>query len=97
MPCYAIEHITVHNPEGYKKYAEQVPATIAAHGGKYLVRGGECKDIEGTMPHDRHVVIEFPTREALAGWYYSADYQEILKIRLANAKELMTTVDGFEG
>ena len=97
MACYTIGHITVHNMEGYKEYAAKVPATIAAHGGKYLVRGGDCKDIEGEMPHDRHVVLEFPTREALEGWYYSPEYQEILKIRLANSTGIMTTVDGFEG
>ncbi len=97
MPCYTIGHITVHNMEGYKKYADQVPATIAAHGGKYLVRGGDCKDIEGKMPHDRHVVLEFPSREALEGWYYSPEYQAILSIRLANSEGVMTTVDGFDG
>ncbi len=97
MTCYAIGHITVTNMEGYKDYAAKVPATIAAHGGKYLVRGGACKDVEGSMPHDRHVVLEFPSRAALEGWYNSSEYQAILKIRLANSEGVMTTVDGFEG
>lgn len=97
MPCYSVGHITVHNPEGYKEYAAQVPATIAAHGGRYLVRGGNSNDVEGKMPHDRHVVLEFPTREALEGWYFSDEYQKILKIRLANSEGVMTFVDGFEG
>lgn len=97
MACYTIGHITVTNMEGYKEYAAQVPATIAKHGGKYLVRGGTSNDIEGSMPHDRHVVLEFPTREALEGWYNSPEYQKILKIRLANSEGVMTVVDGFEG
>lgn len=97
MPCYVIGHITVTNMEGYKEYVAQVPATIAAHGGKYLVRGGDCKDIEGSMPHNRHVVLEFPSRQALEGWYYSDEYQKILTIRQANSEGIMTTVDGFEG
>ncbi|OED39841.1 hypothetical protein AB833_13750 [Chromatiales bacterium (ex Bugula neritina AB1)] len=97
MSCYAIGHITVTNPDGYKEYAAQVPALIAAHGGKYLVRGGECTDVEGTMPHQRHVVLEFPTRQSLEGWYHSAEYQQILKIRLANSEGVMTIVDGFDG
>ena len=94
MPCYAVGHITVTNMEGYKKYAEKVPATIAAHGGKYLVRGGNCTVVEGHMPHDRHVVLEFPSREALEGWYNSAEYQEILKIRLTNSDGVMSIIDG---
>ena len=97
MPCYAVGHITVKNPEGYKDYAAQVPATIAAHGGKYLVRGGTATDVEGSMPHDRHVVLEFPSREALEGWYNSPEYQTILKSRLGNSEGVMTIVDGFEG
>ena len=97
MAWYTVGHITVTDMEGYKEYAAQVPATIAAHGGKYLVRGGECKDVEGSMGHDRHVVLEFPTREALEGWYNSPEYQKILKIRLANSEGVMTMVEGFSG
>lgn len=97
MACYSVGHITVTNPEGYKEYAAKVPETIAAHGGKYLVRGGACTDVEGKMPHDRHVVLEFPSREALEGWYHSPEYQKLLKIRLANSEGVMTFVDGFDG
>ena len=97
MPCYTVGHITVTNMDGYKEYAAQVPATIAAHGGRYLVRGGHATDIEGEMPHPRHVVVEFPTRAAAEGWYFSPEYQEILKIRLANSEGVMTMVDGFDG
>ena len=96
MPCYSVGHITVTNPEAYKEYVAQVPATIAAHGGRYLVRGGHATDVEGKMPHDRHVVLEFPSREALEGWYNSPEYQAILPIRLANSTGVMTIVDGIE-
>lgn len=96
MACYTIGHITIHNLEGYQAYAAQVPATIAAHGGRYLVRGGDSTNVEGDMTHNRHVVLEFPTREALEGWYNSPEYQKILKIRLANSEGIMTIVDGVE-
>lgn len=97
MACYSVGHITVTNMEAYKEYAAQVPAIIAAHGGRYLVRGGAATDVEGQMPGDRHVVLEFPDRAAAEGFYFSAEYQEILKIRLANSTGVMTIVDGFEG
>lgn len=96
MPCYTVGHITVNNPEGYQEYARQVPATIAAHGGEYLVRGGTATDIEGTMPHDRHVVLRFASREVAEAWYTSPEYQAILPIRLANSTGVMTIVDGYE-
>lgn len=96
MACYTIGHITVTNPEGYKEYAAQVPPTIAKHGGEYLVRGGHATDIEGKMPHDRHVVLRFASREAAEGWYNSPEYQAILPIRLAYSTGMMTMVDGYE-
>ncbi|MEM7422609.1 MAG: DUF1330 domain-containing protein [Pseudomonadota bacterium] len=97
MPCYSVGHITVTNMEGYKQYAAKVPATIASHGGRYLVRGGETTVVEGEMPHDRHVVVEWPDRATAEGWYNSPEYREILKIRLANSTGVMTIIDGFDG
>lgn len=96
MACYTLGHITVTNMEGYQEYARQVPATIAAHGGAYLVRGGHATDVEGAMPHDRHVVVRFADRAAAEGWYNSPEYQAILPIRLANSTGVMTIVDGHE-
>ncbi len=97
MACYAVGHITVTNMEGYKGYAAKVPATIASHGGKYLVRGGHATVIEGEMEHDRHVVVEWPDRATAEAWYNSPEYQEILKIRLATSHGVMTLIDGFDG
>ena len=96
MACYTIGHITITNMEGYQEYVARVPATIAAHGGEYLVRGGHATDIEGSMPHDRHVVLRFPDRATAEAWYYSPEYQEILPLRLGNSTGVMTIVDGYE-
>ncbi|MEM1159806.1 MAG: DUF1330 domain-containing protein [Pseudomonadota bacterium] len=97
MPCYSIGHISVTNPEAYKEYVEKAPETIAAHGGRYLVRAGHATVVEGGFQNDRHVVLEFPTREALEGWYNSPEYQAVLPIRLANSTGDMVFVDGFDG
>lgn len=97
MPCYTVGHITVTDMDGYQEYAAQVPATIAKHGGRYLVRGGPATDVEGKMPHDRHVVLEWPDRATAEGWYTSPEYQAILPIRLANSTGVMTIVDGYDG
>ena len=97
MACYSIAHITVTNPEGFKEYQGQVPATIAQYGGRYLVRGGDATDIEGAMPYSRHVVVEFPDRATAERWYNGPEYQAILPLRLANAEGCVTIVDGYEG
>jgi uncharacterized protein (DUF1330 family) len=37
----------VSDPERYKEYMAAAPATIAAAGGEYLVRGGKSETLEG--------------------------------------------------
>jgi uncharacterized protein (DUF1330 family) len=95
--AYVIGQITVHNPEGYAKYAKQVPATLAQYGGKYLVRGGKSTQVEGVAQGDRRVVIEFASREAAETWYNSPEYQAIVPHRKANSEGHIAIVDGFEG
>ena len=37
MAAYVIADVNVTNPELFKKYSEQVPATVEQYGGKYLI------------------------------------------------------------
>jgi len=94
---YLIGQVTVLNPEGYTQYSQHVPATLAQHGGKYLVRGGHSDQLEGKAQANRQVVIEFPSREAAEAWYHSPEYQAILPHRKANSEGHIAIVDGFEG
>jgi uncharacterized protein (DUF1330 family) len=96
MSAYVIGHMSVTNPEGYKDYAAQVPATLAAHGGAFIVRGGHATTLEGEMPHGRHVVIRFPDRAAAEAWYNSPVYQEIVSIRFAHSSGVLMIVDGYD-
>lgn len=96
MPkAYLIGQITITNPEGYAHYASQVPQTIAAYGGQYLVRGGKASQVEGQSHGERNVVIEFPSREAAQAWYASDAYQAIIKNRTTNAEGALVLVDGY--
>jgi uncharacterized protein (DUF1330 family) len=94
--AYLIGQITVTNPEGYARYASQVPATIAAAGGRYLVRGGHATQLEGQSQGERHVVLEFPSRAIAESWYTSEAYQAILPHRLQNSTGTLLFVDGYE-
>ena len=95
--AYIVGQVAVHNPEGYTNYSQHVPGTLAKHGGKYLVRGGNNTQLEGTEQGNRKVVIEFPSREAAEAWYNSPEYQAILPHRKANSVGHIALVDGFEG
>jgi len=47
MPAYLIADVDVKDPETYRTYSAQVPATIEQFGGQFLVRGGARKVAEG--------------------------------------------------
>lgn len=94
MPAYLIADIEVTDPTAFEQYRSQVPATIAAHGGRYLVRGGATQIAEGTWQPKRVIVLEFPTMQQLQGWYNSPEYQKILPLRLNASKGNAVMVEG---
>ncbi len=95
MPAYLIANIEVTDPAGFERYRSAVPPVIAAHGGRYLVRGGEKHAMEGSLPLNRLVILEFPSMAAARGFYDSADYAPLLKLRLECTKSDVVLVEGY--
>jgi uncharacterized protein (DUF1330 family) len=94
--AYLVGQITVTNPQAYAVYSAQVPQTIAAFGGKYLVRGGHATQLEGQPQGERNVVIEFSSREVAEAWYNSEAYQAIIQHRTDNSTGALTLVNGYD-
>ena len=61
MPAYVVVQIDIHDPATYERYKAMAPPSIAAYGGRYVVRGGASEVLEGTWRPPRLVVLEFPT------------------------------------
>lgn len=95
MASYLVANYNVTNQDGYKQYLAAVGPTIVAHGGKILVAGPGATPIEGN-PGEITIVLEFPTREALQGWYDSDDYQAIIKLRTDNTEGGLVFADQFQ-
>lgn len=94
MAAYIYGNIQVTDPVAYEQYRARVPAVIAAHGGRYLVRGGAVKVLEGGADAQRQVILEFPDMAALEAFYYSAEYQELVTIRQAAATGQLVAIQG---
>jgi uncharacterized protein (DUF1330 family) len=94
MPAYIIAEIEVTNPAGYESYRPLAGASVAQYGGKFVVRGGKSELIEGGPEPQRLVVIEFADMAAAKHWYNSPEYQEALRIRLANSRGRVLLVEG---
>jgi uncharacterized protein (DUF1330 family) len=67
---------------------------FAAHGAKFLARGGDHSVVEGPIL-DRHVIIEFPTIEAARACYASPDYTAARKARDGACVAHITLVNGL--
>lgn len=85
MPAYWVARALIHDPVEYKKYTDQVPAILAAHGGRVLARGGRYQIMEGPEQFHRFVVIEFPTLEAGVNCFQSPEYRAAAAFRRGGA------------
>ncbi|WP_237215120.1 DUF1330 domain-containing protein [Falsiroseomonas oryziterrae] len=94
MPAYLIANIEVTDPEGFERYRAAVPPVIAAHGGRYLVRGGAQTALEGALALKRLVILEFPSMAAAQAFYASPDYAPLLALRLATTRSDVVLVEG---
>ncbi len=95
MPAYLIAHLEVTEPDEFEKYRAVVPAVIERYGGRYLVRGGRIEVLEGDWRIPRVVIIAFDNMADAKRFYDSADYQEILPLRLAAAKGAVVLAEGL--
>ena len=86
MAAYALIELEVTDMEKIGPYMAAVADTVAAHGGRYLVRPGVTEVVEGGPgEYPLKVVLEFPSLNAAKDWYNSEAYQTILPHRLAGS------------
>jgi uncharacterized protein (DUF1330 family) len=79
-PVYYIAQNEIKNADAYvKEFASKVPATVKAHGGKFLVRGGKITAMDGAPPTTRVVIQVYPSLEKLQEWFKSPEYTELRK------------------
>lgn len=96
MPAYVVVDLDVKDPAAYAHYRAKAPATVAKHGGRYIVRGGGITHVEPGWDFHRFVILEFPSVAAAKAWYASPEYQAILPIRLAATRSRMAFVEGLD-
>jgi uncharacterized protein (DUF1330 family) len=94
MSAYVIVEIDVTDPVGYEEYKKQAGATVAQHGGKYVVRGGKTEVLEGDWKPKRIVVLQFESMQRAKEWLNCEEYREPRKMRHRTAKTNMILVEG---
>ena len=95
MSAYLIAIVDVIDNAGYDEYRQKVPATIAAHGGRYIARGGAVEVLEGEWPPGRCVLLEFPSMAQLKTWWDSPEYLPLRALRERTAKTNLVITEGL--
>ena len=94
MAAYIHASVEVTDPVSYEEYRRQVPAVIAAHGGRYLVRGGPTDVLEGEPGTARQVILEFPDMAQLKAFYHSPEYTALIAVRQRASKGRLVAIEG---
>jgi uncharacterized protein (DUF1330 family) len=94
MSAYLIAEVTVTDPAVFEQYRAAVPATIAAYGGKYLVRGGAIECLEGAWQPKRLIVLQFESMARLKEWYGSKEYKPLIELRKKSANTNVIAIEG---
>lgn len=94
MSVYLIAKVMVTDEARFAEYAKRAGPSAEKYGGKYLVRGGECKTMEG-QHRARNVISVWPNMERALEWYHSSEYQEAKSFRDGAAEMDLCFVEGL--
>ncbi len=97
MAGYLIANLSIHDPKAFEEYRKQVAPLIGRFKGRYLVRGGELRILEGNPNFKRLVVLEFPSLADAQLFYDSPEYAPIRQLRFASAETDVVLADGYSG
>ena len=95
MAAYVIADIDGLDQKLFEEYRQKVPATIAAHGGRYLARGGATEVLEGSWSPRRCVILEFPDMERFRAWWTSPEYVPLRALRQQATKSHLLVTQGL--
>ncbi|MGH3151776.1 MAG: DUF1330 domain-containing protein [Streptosporangiaceae bacterium] len=96
MTAYVVSRLRIRDPAAMTEYVAAAPPTVAAFGGRYLVRGNTVRALEGTWDHDRLVVVEFEASQDALGWYESAAYRPLRDLRRGAAESVILLAEGVD-
>jgi uncharacterized protein (DUF1330 family) len=82
MTHYFAAQIRIHDEDEYNKYLDKFDDIFSRYKGEYLAIDESPALLEGEWNYTKSVLIKFNSKEEFEDWYYSEDYQKILKHRL---------------
>jgi uncharacterized protein (DUF1330 family) len=96
MKGYLIANIDVRDPKAFAEYREKVAPMIARFGGRYLVRGGTLRNVEGKLDLKRLIILEFPSLAEAERFYDSEEYRPLIELRTSCTVSDVALVEGYQ-
>ena len=93
-PAYVVAEIEVTDPATYQTYLDRNNATIAAFGGRFLVRGGKTAAFAGEPPR-RIAIYVFESIEKAQAFRDSEAYKATIADRDRSSKFRAFIVEGL--
>ncbi len=95
MAAFLISDVSIRDADAFQTYRTRAADSIARHGGRYLVRGGDVDPLEGTWSPRTIIVVEFASMEQARAWYRSSEYASALEVRDKALSRNLILVDGI--
>ena len=80
MSAFVVVDLTPADQEKLQEYGAAAAATVARHGGEFIVKGA-TEPLNGGDHRETKVIIQFPDRAAALNWYQSDEYQALIPLR----------------
>jgi uncharacterized protein (DUF1330 family) len=96
MNYYFVAQIRIHDPLEYEMYLDKFDEIFSRYKGQYLAIDESPAILEGDWNYTKSVLIKFNSKQEFEAWYYSGEYQKILKHRLNASKSDTILIEGVE-
>lgn len=94
MAAFVIGQMQIHNRDWMEEYFEKIPALVAQHEGRFLVRGGDPERLEGESEiPDVVFVLAFPDKEHARKFWDSDAFQTLAVLRRSGSSLNSLLVD----
>lgn len=87
----------VFDQEVFAEFAPKIVEAVQAHGGRFIMRGGQSEAIEGDWTPQRIVVMEFDSFERAQAFVRSDDYTSLNELRSRCMHSKVIVVEGYDG
>ncbi|MXV91806.1 MAG: DUF1330 domain-containing protein [Acidimicrobiia bacterium] len=94
MAVYVISSIDVLDEASHGEYHERGEALVEAHGGRYLISGGDVNVLRGDWTPRRLTVVEFDDADSVQAMFASDEFAELRELAAGAVEGTLILVDG---